>query len=41
MDENIPTICVERLRKKGHEVVDIRGTAEEGLSDERPCETLS
>jgi len=35
VDENIPVICVERLREKGHEVADIRGTAEEGLSDER------
>ena len=34
VDENIPMICVEHLRKEGHDVADIRGTVEEGLPDE-------
>ncbi len=33
VDENIPTLCVEHLRGAGHEVADIRGTAEEGVPD--------
>jgi predicted nuclease of predicted toxin-antitoxin system len=34
VDENIPTIRAEHLREISHEVADIRGTAEEGMSDE-------
>jgi predicted nuclease of predicted toxin-antitoxin system len=34
VDENIPLLCVEHLQDVGHDVADIRGTAEEGLSDE-------
>ncbi len=34
VDENIPLLCVNYLQDMGHEVVDIRGTEEEGLSDE-------
>ena len=34
VDENIPLMTVEQLRELGHDVTDIRGTDEEGLSDE-------
>ena len=34
MDENIPLISVKQLREMGHDVLDIRSTADEGLSDE-------
>jgi predicted nuclease of predicted toxin-antitoxin system len=34
VDENIPLASVEQLRKMGHDVLDIRGTTDEGLSDE-------
>jgi predicted nuclease of predicted toxin-antitoxin system len=34
VDENIPLLTVEQLRKMGHDVCDIRGTSEEGISDE-------
>jgi predicted nuclease of predicted toxin-antitoxin system len=34
VDENIPALCVEHLRATGHEVADVRGTAEEGVRDE-------
>ena len=34
VDENIPGMTVETLRKKGHDVADIRGTADEGMSDD-------
>ncbi|MEK6693270.1 MAG: DUF5615 family PIN-like protein [Nitrospirota bacterium] len=33
-DENIPFMTVKELRRLGHEVVDIRGTKEEGMTDE-------
>ncbi len=33
VDENIPRMTVERLRELGHEVKDIRGTADQGLGD--------
>ena len=33
VDENIPVMTVEALRGLGHDVVDIRGTADEGLDD--------
>lgn len=32
-DENIPRVTVERLRECGHDVKDIRGTENQGLSD--------
>jgi predicted nuclease of predicted toxin-antitoxin system len=34
VDENIPLLCVSYLQDLGHDVADIRGTEEEGLSDE-------
>lgn len=33
-DENIPLITVNQLREQGHDVIDIRGTAEQGITDE-------
>ena len=33
VDENIPHVTVNRLRELGHEVVDIRGTPDQGLED--------
>lgn len=32
VDENIPIMTVHALREMGHEVKDIRGTADEGSS---------
>lgn len=34
VDENIPLASVEQLKQMGHNVLDIRGTADEGISDE-------
>lgn len=34
VDENIPLITVESLRKSDHDVKDIRGTENEGISDD-------
>jgi predicted nuclease of predicted toxin-antitoxin system len=34
VDENIPLMCVRELRQIGHNVLDIRGTIDEGISDE-------
>jgi predicted nuclease of predicted toxin-antitoxin system len=34
VDENIPMMTVQFLREKGHDVLDIRGTPEEGMDDE-------
>lgn len=34
VDENIPLLSVKQLREMGHDVLDIRGTADEGISDE-------
>jgi RNA:NAD 2'-phosphotransferase (TPT1/KptA family) len=34
VDENIPLITVEELRLKGFDVIDIRGSAEQGITDE-------
>ncbi len=34
VDENIPLLCVSDLQAAGHDVADIRGTEEEGMSDE-------
>ena len=32
VDENIPLITVEELRLKGFDVLDIRGSAEQGIT---------
>jgi len=34
VDENIPLMTVEQLHQLGHDVFDIRGTADQGISDE-------
>lgn len=34
VDENIPLITVVELRMLGHEVLDIRGTAQQGIADD-------
>lgn len=34
VDENIPLITVLELRKLGHDVLDIRGTDDRGISDD-------
>ncbi len=34
MDENIPLLTVSVLRNLGHEVLDIRGTIEQGIPDD-------
>lgn len=34
VDENIPLMSIGQLRDMGHDVCDIRGTADEGLSDD-------
>ena len=33
VDENIPLITVRELREMGHDVRDIRGTSEQGITD--------
>jgi predicted nuclease of predicted toxin-antitoxin system len=33
VDENIPHLTVDRLRELGHDVKDVRGTADQGLPD--------
>ncbi len=33
-DENIPLMTVQALRADGHDVLDIRGTPDEGMDDE-------
>ena len=33
-DENIPLMTINALRELGHEVIDIRGTADQGITDE-------
>jgi predicted nuclease of predicted toxin-antitoxin system len=33
VDENIPRMTVEHLRELGHDVLDIRGTPDQGLED--------
>lgn len=35
VDENIPSMTVQALREMGHDVLDIRGTAHEGMADDR------
>jgi len=34
VDENMPSMTVQALREMGHEVLDIRGTSDKGVSDE-------
>jgi hypothetical protein len=34
-DENIPLMTINELRQKGHEVIDIRGSDDQGLDDEK------
>jgi predicted nuclease of predicted toxin-antitoxin system len=34
VDENIPLMTVQVLREHGHDVLDIRGTPDEGMEDE-------
>ena len=34
VDENIPYVTVQTLRKLGHKVFDVRGTSEEGRRDD-------
>lgn len=34
VDENIPKITVQELRKMGHDVLDIRGTERQGMFDD-------
>ncbi|MBL7153634.1 MAG: DUF5615 family PIN-like protein [Phycisphaerae bacterium] len=34
VDENIPLSCVGQLSRLGHDVLDIRGTPDEGLTDD-------
>ena len=33
-DENIPNITVQELRLLGHDVLDIRGTVDQGIDDD-------
>ncbi len=33
VDENIPLMTVAALRRKGHDVLDIRGTSQQGIDD--------
>lgn len=35
VDENIPLMTVDTLRSLGHDVLDIRGTADEGMPDDK------
>jgi predicted nuclease of predicted toxin-antitoxin system len=34
VDENIPIVTVHELRRIGHDVLDIRGTADQGMPDD-------
>lgn len=34
VDENIPHMTIQALREQGHEVLDIRGTSNQGMADE-------
>ncbi len=34
VDENVPSESVEELRKRGHDVLDIRGSDKQGLEDD-------
>lgn len=33
VDENIPSITIQELNRRGHETLDIRGTPPQGISD--------
>ena len=35
VDENIPAAMVTELRNQGYDVLDIRGTIEQGMDDQR------
>lgn len=34
VDENIPLATVDRLKSLGHDVLDVRGTSNQGASDD-------
>jgi len=34
VDENIPSITVNELRTLGHDVLDVRGTPQQGMEDD-------
>ena len=34
VDENIPLVTVVELKKLGHDVLDVRGTSDQGVSDD-------
>jgi len=40
VDENIPLMTVRTLRKMGHDVVDVRGTTDEGMMDDNLWEVI-
>jgi predicted nuclease of predicted toxin-antitoxin system len=40
VDENIPLMTVRALREMGHDVIDIRGTADEGMIDDALWEII-
>ena len=40
VDENIPLMTVRALREMGHDVLDIRGTADEGMTDDALWEMI-
>ncbi len=40
VDENIPLMTVRALRKMGHDVLDIRGTVDEGMTDDALWEMI-
>ena len=40
VDENIPLMTVEALREVGHDVIDIRGTLDEGMADDALWERI-
>jgi predicted nuclease of predicted toxin-antitoxin system len=40
VDENIPLMTVQALREMGHDVLDIRGTPNEGMTNEALWEMI-
>lgn len=40
VDENIPLMTVRALREMGHNIIDIRGTADEGMTDDNLWEIV-
>ena len=40
VDENIPLMTVQALRAEGHDVLDSRGTPDEGMDDETLWRTI-